>query len=55
MPCECLCVSDFRFVLDLLVILLHSLDGCNGCQELFFIRNNSRNLFQKELSYMHNL
>jgi hypothetical protein len=55
MPCECLWAYDSRFVLNLIVILLHSLDGCNSCRKNNFIRNNSRNPFQQELNYMHNL
>jgi hypothetical protein len=33
MSCECLWAYDSRFVLNLIVILLHSLDGCNSCQK----------------------
>jgi len=55
MPCECLCANDFWFVLNLIVILLHLLVGCNDCRKKKFIMNNSRNPFQQELNYMHNL
>jgi hypothetical protein len=33
MRCECLCVHDSWFVLNLIVILLRLLVGCNGCQK----------------------
>jgi hypothetical protein len=33
MPCECLCAYDSWFVFNLIVILLHLLVGCNGCQK----------------------
>jgi hypothetical protein len=49
MPCECLCAYDSRFVLHFIVILLYSPDGCNGCRNCFFIRNNSRNPFRCSL------
>jgi len=33
MPCECLWMSDSWFVLNLIVILLRFLVGCNGCRK----------------------
>jgi len=33
MPCECPCVYDSWFVLNLIVILLHLPVGYNGCRK----------------------
>jgi hypothetical protein len=55
MQCECLCPHDSWFILNLIVILLHLLVGCNGCKKKKIITNKFRNPFQQEFSYMHNL
>jgi hypothetical protein len=33
MPCECPCAYESWFVLNLIVILLHLLVGCNSCRK----------------------
>jgi len=38
MPWECVCAYDSRFVLNLMIILLHSLVGCHGRRIIFFFK-----------------
>jgi hypothetical protein len=47
MRCECLCAHDSWFVLNLMVILLCLLVGCNGCRKKIFIRKNSEIHFNR--------
>jgi hypothetical protein len=58
--CKCrvnVCVHlILGFVLNLIVILLHSLVRCHGCRKnLCLVRINFRDPFQEELDYMRNL